>query len=236
MYRNLWIVDESVLNEELCLWLKEELGMERFSGWLLGKLKKHAGLGMLVLPFFREIGYLPQDEYRKVEEQIAEMEKKPHNMRQKLRADSLAQGGLYLDALRIYEKILDGQGQGSEDERFYAAILNNMAAVYVRMFCYEEAADCLWRSYGLVRSTPVYRRYLALLAWFMTEEDYRKKLEEMHIPAKQIQSIEKEKEEAIFTLRGNPLLRDMDYEELCDFLRGEKQKYRRNAHVRRIGG
>lgn len=66
--------------------------------------------------------------------------------------------------------------------QFYASILNNMAAAYARLFLFEEAADCLWQSYGMVRSNEVYRKYLSALALSMSPEDYRKKLEELRVP------------------------------------------------------
>ena len=75
-----------------------------------------------------------------------------------------------------------------------------MGAAYARMFLYKEAADCLWQSYGMVRSNEVYRRYLTALSLCLSSEEYEKKLEEQRVPEtvreKISQAVSQAKEEA----------------------------------------
>ena len=63
--------------------------------------------------------------------------------------------------------------------QFYAAVLSNMACAYANLFLFEEAADCLWKSYETVRSNETYRRYLAVLPLFLSREEYEKRLKEL---------------------------------------------------------
>ena len=74
--------------------------------------------------------------------------------------------------------------------QFYAAVYANLASAYARLFLFEEAADCLWKSYETVRSNEIYRRYLATLSLFLSREDYEKRLDELKVPKVQREKIE----------------------------------------------
>ena len=103
-----------------------------------------------------------------------------------------------------------------------------MAGAYARMFLFEEAADSLWKSYELVRSGAVYRRYLAILPYYLSEEDYCSRLEELRIPPEQLKSIEDEKQDAVAEFRARPTFQDAGREELEKFLQEEKKKYHKS--------
>lgn len=227
-YRNLCLLDETVLNERLCVWLKDELGMERLGRRLLEKMEMGMEPGGLVLPVLKETGYLRPGEYRRVQEQIARLEVQPQDIRRKIRGDYLVNYGMYSGAVNTYRKILEEKNKGSMGLQFYASVLNNMAAAYARMFLFKEAADCLWQSYGMVRSNAVYRRYLAVLPYFLSEEEYRKRIDELRVPKEQLQSIEEEKEEALAEACMPPLFQDAGYEELERFVEEEKRKYHKS--------
>lgn len=227
-HQNLCLLDESILNEKLCVWMAEEIGMERLSRRLLSKLEEQAGLGSLVLPVFKETGYLSADEYRQMQEQIARLEIQPEDIRRKIRGDYLVNYGMHSGAIHVYQEILETRNGGRLGIQFYASVLNNMAAAYARMFLFREAAECLWQSYEMVRSNNVYRRYLAILPWFMSEEEYRKRLDELRIPKEQLESLENEKAEAVKELHDQPLFSDAGYEELAEFVGEEKKKYHKS--------
>ena len=60
--------------------------------------------------------------------------------------------------------------------QFYAAVLENMAAAYAHLFEFEEAADCLWNSYQVMKSKKVYEKYLRILPLFLSEKQYQQRL------------------------------------------------------------
>ena len=131
---------------------------------------------------------------------IAQIEVQPEDLRKKLKADYLVEYQMYANAVSEYRKILSRKGPGKLGASFYASILNNMGAANARMFLYKEAADCLWQSYGMVRSNEVYRRYLTALSLCLSSEEYDKKLEEQRVPEtvreKISQAVSQAKEEA----------------------------------------
>lgn len=227
-WQNVCLLDESILNQKLCKWIGEELGMEKLSGRLLDKIEDQAGLGEIVLPVFKEIGYLDSVEYRRIQDQIVKLEVQPDDIRRKIRADYLVEYGMYSGAVNIYRQIMQERSQGKLGLQFYANVLNNMAGAYARMFLFQEAADCLWQSYELVRSNAVYRRYLAILPYFLSDEAYRKRLEELRIPEEQLKSIENEKLQAVAEFAKKDLFRNAGREELKRFLQEEKKKYHKS--------
>ena len=179
LWKNVSLLDESILNEKLCDWLEGELGMQRLAFHLREKLKDAESIAELVLPVFREVRYLNAAEMYAVKEQIGKLEVQTEDIRRKIRADLLVNYGMYSGAVSLYRQILQNRNQGKTGLQFYAGVLSNMAGAYGRMFLFREAADCLWQSYEMVRSNAVYRSYLAILPLYLSEEDYKKRLEEL---------------------------------------------------------
>ena len=179
---NIYLIDETIMNEKLCDWIRDELGLLRLYRKLYEQLEKEGSIAGFILPIFKEIGYLSHDEFKELQEHISRIEVQPDDLRKKMKADYLVRYQMYSNAIHEYYKILKRRGPGNMGVQFYAAILNNMAAAYARLFLFEEAADCLWQSYGLVRSGEVYRRYLTALSLSGKPDLYEKKLEELKVP------------------------------------------------------
>lgn len=200
LQKNIYLIDETIMNEGLCDWLRDELGLGRLYRKLYEQLEKQESVGNFILPIFQEIGYLSHEEFKELQEKIAQIEVQPEDLRKKLKADYLVEYQMYANAVSEYRKILSRKGPGKLGASFYASILNNMGAAYARMFLYKEAADCLWQSYGMVRSNEVYRRYLTALSLHLSPEEYEKKLEEQRVPEavreKISQAVSQAKEEA----------------------------------------
>lgn len=227
-HQNLCLLDESVLNEKLCRWLGEELGLDRIGRRLQERLEAQEGLGPLILPIFKDMGYLSVEEYRVVQEQISRLEVQPEDIRRKTRADYLVNYGMYSRAVSVYQQILRERMPGRMGQQFYAAVQNNMAVAYARMFLFAEAAECLWKSYEMVHSNKVYRRYLAILPYYLSNEAYQERLEQLRVPKEQLESIEEEKKRMLEEFDQKVLFQDAGYEELEDFLKKEKKKYHKS--------
>lgn len=179
MKENVYLLDETILGEELVGWIWKELGLERLGQTLKHALETDASASEFVLPIFRECGYLSEPELQYLQEQLAQIQVESQDVRRKMKADYLVNYGMYARAIAEYENILNQRGPGRLGVSFYAAVLENMAAAYARLFCFEEAADCLWESYQALKSRKVYEKYLRILPLFLTEERYRERLSEI---------------------------------------------------------
>lgn len=113
-YHNIYLLDSTILNEELCFWIRDQLGLKK----LADNLYKHLDdddmkVGDFILPVFKEINYLSLEEFRKLNQQIQQLAKEPEVLRQKRKGDYLMEHGKYVNAIKVYQKALR---QETEDE------------------------------------------------------------------------------------------------------------------------
>lgn len=176
---NVYLIDETIINQKLCDWLGEELGLVRLQKILTRLLERGEESVNFVIPIFQECGYLKEPQLRYFKEQLQDIQIEPRDMRRKMKADYLTGYGMYISAIEECRKILDNRGPGRLGIHFYASVWESMAAAYGKMFRFEEAAGCLWESYLCLRSKKVYEKYLRLLPLFLSEKEYQKRLGEI---------------------------------------------------------
>lgn len=173
-----YLIDESVINESICKWIGTKLGLPKLQGKLMRALERE-NPSEFVMAVFQECGYLSKQEQKLFQEQFHEILMEPEEVRRKMKADYLVEFGRYVTALQEYEKIAAGRKNGKMGMQFYAAVLENMAAAYARLFEFEEAARCLWDSWQVMKSKKVYEKYLRILPLFLTEKQYQQRLEQI---------------------------------------------------------
>ncbi len=177
LYENVYLVDESICNEVLCDWLRDELDLKRLYRILYGILDKQEGTAQFVLAVFREIGYLSSAQMHSYHEMVRQLEVQPEDERQKLKGDYLVRCGMYANAVFEYRQILSRQHTGRLSAAFYAAVWNNLGTAYARMFQFETAGECFLKAWKMSRSKDAVRKYISALSLFMSEEAYKEKLE-----------------------------------------------------------
>lgn len=89
MSQNLYLLDETILNGGLILWLKEELGLTALARRLEKLLEDKASMAELILPVMKEIQYLNQAEQKALQQNLKQMEEQPALMRRKKKGDYL---------------------------------------------------------------------------------------------------------------------------------------------------
>lgn len=82
-YHNIYLLDETILNEHLCDWLRKELGLEKLYKRLYKILEDGAGTSEFILTVFKEINYLTHNEFKKLNEQLNLLELQPAVLREK---------------------------------------------------------------------------------------------------------------------------------------------------------
>lgn len=176
LYENVYLIDQTIVNEALCDWLRDELGLKKLYRQLYEQLDKQEGIAYFILPIFREIGYLSPEKMRQMQEKLGKLEVQPEDVRQKLKGDYLVKCGMYSNAMHEYYQILERRGPGNLGAQFYAEIWNNLGCAYARMFLFEDAAECFLRGYKQVETKEMLRRYVSVLPLYLSDEEYKKKL------------------------------------------------------------
>ena len=190
LYNNICLIDDTIMNEKLCDWIRDELGLTKLYRQMYEQLEKRDGAAFFVLPIFREAGYLSHQEMREFQERLTKLEVQSEDMKQKLRADYLVKEKMYARAISEYRRILERKNPGKLGTQFYAAVWNNLGSAYGGLFQFERAAECFWESYGLLKTKETFRKYISALPLFMTEEEYQKKLKELRADSYLIQKIQ----------------------------------------------
>lgn len=169
-YHNIYLLDESILNEHLCDWIRKEFGLEKLYRRLYKVLEENMGTGEFILAVFKEINYLTHQEFKKLNEQISLLEQQPKVLREKKKGDYLVENKMYVNAVKIYENALlkeDNEGLG---EQFRGGIYHNMGCAYLHLFQFEEAAECFLKAYQFLHTKQVLSHYLTACCMGNPEE------------------------------------------------------------------
>ena len=190
LYNNICLIDETIMNEKLCDWIRDELHLAKLYRQLYDQLEKKDGAAFFVTPIFREAGYLTSAQMREFQEQLGRLEVQNTDMKQKLRGDYLVKEKMFARAVWEYRQILKRKNPGKLGTQFYAGVWNNLGAAYAGLFRFEQAAECFWESYSLMQTKETFRKYVSALPLFMSEEDYQKKLKELRADTYLVQKIQ----------------------------------------------
>lgn len=167
LYHNIYLLDDTILNEELCFWIRDELGLKRLAQKLYQLLDAEWKIGDFILPIFKEINYLSLAEFRKLNAQIQQLSQQPAVLRQKLKGDYLMEHDKYVNAIRIYKKALHEKISEEERDRlggqFIGGIYHNMGCAYARLYQMEEAIGCFSKAYDHLRTMASISSYLYAL-------------------------------------------------------------------------
>ena len=165
-YHNIYLLDETIINEELCFWIRDELGLRKLAQRMYSLLDDPKKVGDFILLVFKEINYLSMDEFRKLNQQILQLAEEPLLLRQKIKGDYLMGHGKLVNAINVYQKVLHDKlevKQGEDDHlgtQFIGEIYHNMGVAYARLFQMEEAVHCFGKAYSCMRTTASVRNYL----------------------------------------------------------------------------
>ena len=180
-HHNLYLIDKSILNPTLYLWLKEQFGLKKLCQKLQSAEEKNtAGIRDFVYPVFKEINYLSYEDMKEYENQVAKLEKELPYMRLKMKGDCLVENGMYVNALNVYQKLLQEYEDADKiPVSFIGNVYHNAGCAYSYLFQNEEAVECFEKSYQLLRTEEALQSYLLSYYNAKTPQQYQYKLEEL---------------------------------------------------------
>lgn len=203
LYHNMYLLDSTIINEELCFWIRDELGLKKLA-LKLYKLLEEENLktGDFILPIFKEINYLSLEEFRELNRQIQRLAQEPEVLRQKLKGDYLIEYGKYVNAIKVYQRVLFEYQNAEEEKRslmggqFIGAVYHNMGCAYARLFQMKEAVACFSVACEHLHTMAAMKSLLYGIYMEDGEDAFEEKAEELGLDEQQWQEILKEAEEA----------------------------------------
>lgn len=179
LYHNIYLLDETIINEHLCDWIKKELGLAKLYQKLYRILEEERGTGDFILAVFREINYLTHEEFKKINEELVVLEQQPKVVRKKKKGDYLVENRMYVNAIRIYQDSLHYVGEDGLGSQFEGEIYHNMGCAYMQLFQMEEAMDCLKKAYKRLHIRVVLKHYLTVCRMCMNQEEWENECAKM---------------------------------------------------------
>ena len=170
--KNLHMLDDSIMNEQICRFIEQELGMEKLAKQLREVIEKQVGLPVFVRCIMKYIGYLSEEELILMEAELKEVEGKSNAVRKKAKADFWLESKKYAKAAREYYRIL--QEETLEDDKIKGDIYHNLGTIYSRMFFFDKAATYYQIAYEKNKDEESYACYLLALHVHLPKEEYVK--------------------------------------------------------------
>lgn len=189
LYNNLYLIDDTLLNEKLCVWLKDELGLQGLSKKLTALMEQKVSVGEMILPVFKEIYYLSHEQMRIFLAKLSQYEAQPERVRLKMKGDYLFGNEKFRNALNVYKKSLQTPAMDETGSQFEGSVYYNMGCAHARLFEMSEARECLKTAYDMLHSHKVLTGYLTAVYLADGEEALHKAAGELGVDAKTVQEV-----------------------------------------------
>lgn len=174
LYHNLYLADHTVFNEELCSWLRDELGLEHLSVKLRQNLERNADVEEMIYPLFKEINYLTYEEMKGFNSRLAALGKERLAVRMKRKGDALTENGMYVNAIQVYQKLLERNDLDEQRKGFKASVRYNLGCAYSYLFQMEKAEECFLEAYREEHSRKTLKAYIIAYSSVHDKTDYDK--------------------------------------------------------------
>lgn len=172
MYYNLYLLDSSIFNEELCDWIEKELKLHKLAGKLRPLMGKFTAAEDVLYPVFKEINYLTYGELKDLAVKLRRYDEEAPALRKKRMGDSLVENGMYVHAIQVYQELLKKENPETVREGLTEDIWHNLGCAYSYLFQMEKALECFRSAYEFGKSEKAKKTYLMAVRSMRTPIEY----------------------------------------------------------------
>ena len=196
---NLYLIDYTIMNDQLCSWLDEELGMEQLASDLRDVIRLRGSVEKFVITILKASKIYREPEMIRIQNVLEHLKNQKDIERQKYKGDNLLESGEVEEAILVYQAILNQDKDESVDDQFYGGVYAGLGPGYGRLVLYQEAARMYDRAYQLTGDKSLIKPYLYASYKYMSLEEYHilitKQDEYMEINAQMRREIDEIKKE-----------------------------------------
>lgn len=165
-----FIIDDSIVCDELVDWIRNECGLAELADELADYPRKHASVAAFVSVIYEYTGMYDENTRLRIDQILkGNADLTPVEKYQK-RAQYLYEQGRFREALMIYRELIDYVP--SRDTAEKAKLYYNMASIYAMDFAYSIAAEYYYESYLLKPDRQTRRSYILANMLAMTDYAY----------------------------------------------------------------
>ncbi len=169
---NLYLIDYTIMNEQLCVWLDEELGLSELAERLRDVIRTKGSIEKYVLTILKSSRIYKDAEMIRIQNVLERLKNQKDIERQKFKGDNLLESGEIEEAILVYQAILNEEKDESVDAKFYGRIYAALGAAYGKMFLYQESAKMYDRAYQICEEKELLKPYLYASYKYMSLEEY----------------------------------------------------------------
>ena len=170
----LYLIDYTIMNEQLCRWIADELEMQDLAVKLVELIRNHGSVEKFVVLVLHESRIYTPGEMAHIQNVLEKLKNQKEVERQKYKADKLMESGELESAILVYMSIVNGEKDDSVDKRFYGRVSACLAGAYGRAFLYEESARMYEKAYKICEDNKMLEGYLYASSRYMPQDEYQK--------------------------------------------------------------
>ena len=171
-------MDQTIINENLCNWLQEELDLPKLAAKLRPRVGKFASAEDILYPIFKEINYLTYEELKVLNARIQKLDGETLAVREKQKGDALVENGMYVNAIHVYQKLLEQKDLEAGRAGLTASVYHNLGCAYSYLFQMEKAVECFEKAYECSGDRDALICYLLAFKSIRTPIEYESKVSE----------------------------------------------------------
>ena len=203
LYHNIYLLDETIINEQLLVWMKEELHLRRL----------YQRLYVLPLSMFLEtpdLGYPAwsgatnknasnADIKSSLGLGIVRFEEQPEIVRKKIKGDYLVDHEKYINAIQVYQETLKDteENETNMGSQFTGSIYNNMGCAYASLFQMNEALTCFQKANEELHTKASLKSWLFAVYMSKGQDAYEQMCTERKVDAETKREMDRQITEAM---------------------------------------
>lgn len=178
MRENVFLLDFSLMNDELIDWIERQCGQKGLARELYQMVHKSGSLSAFAVAILTYTGLYDESVIRELEETLKKGAGLSTVEKRKSQVDHLVRKKKYRQALRGYDQLLESWGELEKEQgqqsaaTTRAAILHNKGVACVGLMLYGRAAECFLEAYRINGGEDDYTGYLAAKRLELPEGDY----------------------------------------------------------------
>ncbi len=174
---NLYLIDHTIMNRQLCEWIATELGLGKLADKLRDELARSCSEEQFVLTLLGGSYIYAQSEINKIQGILENLQNQREVEKVKFKGDTLLESGEYSAAVLVYQSLVNApQRDESAGKAFYGRVYGCLGSAYGRLFLYEEAANAYKEGYYLCEEPDMLKAYLYCCYQAYSRTEYTKML------------------------------------------------------------
>lgn len=178
---HLYLIDYTIMNEQLCDWLEEELELKELADNLRQHLEQYGSMQQFVVTILAYSSIYTTAELSYVQNVLDKLKNQKPVEKQKFKADNLLSNGALKPAILIYQSILQAEIDETVDKKFYGRVYASLGSAYGRMFLYEEAAKMYESAFQICEEESMLKAYLYACYRYLPKQEYEELLQKSQV-------------------------------------------------------